>query len=106
MYDAAEREMDLYRNEIARITAERDKLRELRGVVDHFAETWAELMVTLPDDYGCEMNCAEANAAAALFRALGDNGTANAIIAAHVATDDDEERASHDEAGEPTGGAT
>jgi hypothetical protein len=31
--DAAEREMDLYRNEVARITAERDQVRELLAEV-------------------------------------------------------------------------
>ena len=35
MYDAAEREMDLYRNEVARITAERDHLRaDIRALAD------------------------------------------------------------------------
>lgn len=37
---AAEREMDLYRNEVARITAERDKYREqLNEVLDWFHGT-------------------------------------------------------------------
>lgn len=51
----------------------------------------------MPDDYGCTMNCAEANAVAWVYRALGNDGTADGIIAAHAAHDDAEERASHDE---------
>ena len=40
MYDAAEREMDLYRNEISRITAERDQLRRLNSeILRSFEET-------------------------------------------------------------------
>lgn len=72
-------------------------LRELYASAVHFADTWAELLVAMPDDYGCEMNCAEANAVAGLFRVLGNDVTADAIVAAHMAHDDDEERASHDE---------
>jgi hypothetical protein len=49
----------------------------------HFADVWAELLLSLPDDYGCEMNCAEANAVADLYRALGDDATAASVIAAH-----------------------
>jgi hypothetical protein len=72
-------------------------LRALHRVAGYFADTWAELMAALPDDYGCEMNCAEANAAADLYRALGLDAGAAAIIAAHVEHDDDEERATHGE---------
>jgi hypothetical protein len=43
------------------------------------------------------MNCAEANAAADLYRALGLDAEAGAIIAAHVEHDDEEERATHSE---------
>lgn len=53
------------------------------SAAEYFADVWAELLVSLPDDYGCEMNCAEANAAADLYRALGDDATAAQIIAAH-----------------------
>lgn len=77
--------------------AELATLRELRKVAAHFTGTWAELIHQLPDSYSCEMNCAEANAAADLYRAFGDDSTAAAIIAAHAATDDDEERAGHAE---------
>lgn len=64
-------------------------------VVRYFAETWAELITSLPDSYGCEMNCAEANAAADLYRAIGDEGTAQSIIAAHKEHDDDQDALSH-----------
>lgn len=52
-----------------------------------FCETWAELAVSLPDSYGCELNCAEADAMADLFRAVGQDATADAVIAAHAAYD-------------------
>lgn len=75
--------------------AELATLRELHRVVGHFAGEWAGLLTTLPDDYDCEMTCAEANAAAGLYRALGDDATAQAVITAHAEHDDDEERTSH-----------
>lgn len=58
-------------------------------VVRYFAETWAELLTSLPDSYDCHMTCAEANAAADLYRAIGDEGTARAIVAAHAEHDED-----------------
>ena len=61
--------------------------------VRHFAETWAELLTSLPDNYECHMTCAEANAAADLYRALGDDDTAAAILGAHA--DHDEEGDQH-----------
>jgi hypothetical protein len=70
----------------ARAVADADPVH---GAARHFAETWAELFTALPDDYGCEMNCAEANAAAGLYRALGDDSTAAAIISAHAEHDQD-----------------
>ena len=69
--------------------AELATLRELRAVAAHFADTWAELLPNLPDDYECHMNCAEANAAAGLYWALGDDRTASAIIAEHARHDED-----------------
>lgn len=58
----------------------------------HFTDVWAELMTALPDQYACEMNCAEANAAADLYRALGDDDTAALVLEAHgrYDTEDDE----------------
>ena len=72
-------------------------LRELYAAAVDFADIWAELLVSMPDDYGCEMNCAEAEAVAGLYRVLGNDNTARAVIAAHAAHDDEEERAAHDE---------
>lgn len=63
----------------------------LLTAVARFAEQWGSLMETLPSDYHCTMTCEEAEAAAELFRALGDNATAVGIIDAH---------AEHDEPGE------
>jgi hypothetical protein len=62
---------------------------EVAEAAGHFADVWAELFTSLPDTYGCEMNCPEANAAAALYRALGDEGTADLIIKAHAARDEE-----------------
>jgi hypothetical protein len=57
--------------------------------VRYFADTWRELLTGMPDTYGCTYLCGEADAAAALYRALGDEGTAAAIITAHAAYDED-----------------
>ncbi|HLJ99532.1 MAG TPA: hypothetical protein VKU39_06445 [Streptosporangiaceae bacterium] len=54
-----------------------------------FTETWHELLTGLPDSYDCHMTCGEAEAAADLYRALGDGQAAGAIIAAHAAHDDE-----------------
>lgn len=62
---------------------------EFRSVAKYFADTWSELLIDLPDSYDCHMNCGEANAAADLYRALGDNGTAAAIIRAHAEHDEE-----------------
>lgn len=66
-------------------------LREAAGLnaARHFTETWRELVADLPDDYECHMNCAEANAAAGLWEAFGDPGTARALMAAHAARDEE-----------------
>jgi hypothetical protein len=56
-----------------------------------FAETWADLLTSLPDDYTCHLNCAEADTAAELLRAFGYEETAASLIRAH---------AEHDEPGE------
>jgi hypothetical protein len=55
----------------------------------YFAEVWSELPPSLPDSYGCEMSCSEADVAADLYRALGDEATADAIITAHAEHDVD-----------------
>lgn len=59
------------------------------AAVTYFAETWQELMTGMPDDYRCTYTCGEANAAADLYRALGDDETAKAVIAAHAAYDEE-----------------
>ena len=47
LYDAAEREMDLYRDEIARITAERDEAREQLAVLrERIANTAAGMKLS------------------------------------------------------------
>jgi hypothetical protein len=79
--------------------AELATLRELRAVVSYFADTWAELLRDLPDSYDCHMNCAEANAAADLYRALADDATAAEIIAAHAGHDEDGDQHYHGPAG-------
>jgi hypothetical protein len=70
----------------------------LRAISASFAGTWAELLWSMPDSYSCHMTCAEANAAADLFRALGRDADADAIIAAHAEYDTPEEVAEHESA--------
>lgn len=55
--------------------------------VQHFADIWRELLLDLPDNYSCTMTCTEAEAAAGLYRSLGDNSTADQIIKAHAEYD-------------------
>lgn len=71
--------------------AELIRLRAMAGAAEHFAGMWGELITSLPDAYTCHMACAEANAAAGLFRALGDDATADEIIAAHAEHDTEED---------------
>jgi len=77
-------------------SAELATLRVLRKVASDFAATWAELLWSLPDSYRCHMTCTEANAVGDLFRALGRDIDADAIIAAHVEYDAADEREAHE----------
>jgi len=60
---------------------------DLENAARAFADTWLELLLSLPDDYTCHMACAEANAAARLYREAGRPGDAEAIIAVHAEHD-------------------
>lgn len=71
------------------------RLREQLAVIGYFADTWRELFTDMPDSYRCTYTCAEANAAAELYRALGDDATAKAIIAAHAAYDEEGDQHYH-----------
>lgn len=64
-----------------------DEVRVMSAVAE-FAEVWGGLIETLPHDYGCTLTCGEAEAAAALFRAIGDEPTAGGILDAHADHDD------------------
>lgn len=55
----------------------------LLSAVTAFAKWWKHLVPSLPDDYDCRMTCEEADTAAGLFRALGDDDTAASILSAH-----------------------
>jgi hypothetical protein len=79
--DAARNERDLARAALEQASA-------IEAAARHLAETWSELLPDLPDSYSCEMNCPEAEAAAYLYRTLGDDATADAIIKAHAAYDE------------------
>lgn len=81
--------------------AELATLRALRNVVFRFTETWGAEMRRLPERYRSEMSCREAEAAADLFRAIGDDETAGAIIDAHTPYDDEFDRADHAKRDEP-----
>lgn len=66
-----------------------EQLNDILDAAEHFIATWRELITAAPDDYRCTYTCAEANAAADLYRALGDDDTARAIIAAHAEYDEE-----------------
>lgn len=75
--------------------AELGTAREKLAAAEHFAGIWRDTLPEPPDAYMCTYTCAEANAAADLYRALGDEDTARAIIAAHAAYDEDEDVDQH-----------
>lgn len=53
-----------------------------------FAETWAGLLISLPDAYGCHLTCGEAEAAHKFLAAHGYDDTAAELLAAHAAHDE------------------
>ncbi|MEU9871084.1 hypothetical protein AB0C87_24855 [Actinomadura sp. NPDC048021] len=61
---------------------------EIALAVVLFTEVWGELAVSLPDDYSCHMTCTEAEALADVFRAGGQDRTAEMILANHAAHDE------------------
>lgn len=58
----------------------------------NFTVVWQELLPYMPDDYWCTMQCVEAEAAAGLFRAVGDDKTAESVLDAHAAHDTEEDQ--------------
>jgi hypothetical protein len=54
----------------------------------HFLGAWADLLVSLPDDYGCWMTCAVADTAADLLRVFGYFGSADELIRCHAEHDE------------------
>lgn len=54
-----------------------------------FVECWADLLMSLPDDYACHMTCIEANLAADLLRAFGMTEHAEELIVAHAEHDEE-----------------
>lgn len=65
------------------------KATEQMRAIEYFAETWRELILDLPDNYDCHMNCTEVNAVADFYRALGDEAAAKAILNAHAQYDEE-----------------
>lgn len=57
---------------------------QLPEAITYFAEVWAEVIPGLPDSYGCELTCSEANAAADFFEAVGRPMDADSVIGAHA----------------------
>jgi hypothetical protein len=57
-----------------------------------FAEHWGALIESLPGGYHCHMTCEEAESAAELFKALGDESTAVAILDEHGSFDEEGDR--------------
>jgi hypothetical protein len=64
----------------------------------NFTTVWQEVLPYTPDDYGFTMQCVEAEAAADLFRAVGDENMAESILDAHAVYDTEEDQ--HHERGE------
>ena len=67
------------------------RLLDLAAETVNFMTVWQDLISCLPDDYGCWLQCVEANAAADLFRALGDEAMADVILDNHAPHDTEEE---------------
>lgn len=75
LYDAAEREMDLYRNEIARITAERNEAREqLAGLRDRIDSLARGLDMSARTSHPSKKSEIERGCADALFGLLRIDG--------------------------------
>ena len=73
------------------------KLANFADTADAFLESWAGLWPVLVDEYGCTLNCDEAEAAAALLRAFGRPASADSLLDDHAAHDTEED--SHYERG-------
>jgi hypothetical protein len=67
------------------------RLLEVVDEVVNFASVWREVLPYTPDDYEFTMQCVEAEAAAGLYRVLGDEDTADAIMEAHARYDTGED---------------
>jgi hypothetical protein len=68
------------------------QLLDVADEAAYFVSTWDELMtVMLADEYGCTMQCGEAEAAAALWRVTGRADRAELILDGHSAHDTEED---------------
>ena len=76
------------------------QLAGLYAEVLNFTTIWREPIVYNVDDYGCTMQCVEAEAAAGLWRAIGDEGTATALLLQHARHDTEEDQHEVNAAGE------
>ena len=63
--------------------------KDAATVLREFTKVWGEIATCLPADYDCFLTCIEAEALADLFRAVGDDETADYIIAEHASGDDE-----------------
>jgi hypothetical protein len=61
--------------------------RQLQAAALEFTDGWRGLLTGMPDSYACYITCQQAEMAASLYRAAGDDYTADEIIAAHVRRD-------------------
>jgi hypothetical protein len=68
------------------------RLLLLAETVNVFCVTWRETFMVMPDDYGMTMQCDEAEAAAALYRALGRTSEAESLLDDHAEHDTEEDR--------------
>jgi hypothetical protein len=75
-----------------RLSAESERRGALVTAAAYFAETWAELLESLPDSYDCHLNCPEANAAVEFLTAFGFKTAAGELAKAHAAHDTPEDQ--------------
>lgn len=59
---------------------------------EKFTSVWWELLGTLPDHYNCYMTCTEAEVAATLLRAFGQDESADHVMEGHAEDDECGER--------------
>ncbi|MEU5878155.1 hypothetical protein [Spirillospora sp. NPDC047279] len=61
---------------------------EIVEVAREFVKIWADLAQDLPHNYGCTLNCDEAETLAHLFVVFGKDDVADSIVECHAEFDE------------------